>query len=206
MAQKKKAPREGIALTEGTTAAKPNEKSKTAVAGDNTKKTVKADKNGETMNIYRFKVVDIEGKVFDMSTLKGKKVMIVNTASKCGYTPQYADLETLYAKFKDKNFVIIGFPANNFGGQEPGTNAEIHSFCQKNYGVTFPMMEKISVTGKDMADLYKYLTSKKLNGFEDSTVKWNFQKYLINENGQVEKVLLSDVTPFDPQIVDWINK
>ena len=156
-------------------------------------------------SIYSFKVNDIDGNEFDFASLKGKKIIIVNTASKCGYTPQYKDLEALYQQYKDTNLVVIGFPANNFGGQEPGTNGEIHEFCQKNYGVTFPMMGKISVTGKDMAAIYQYLTSKELNGLEDSTVQWNLQKYLINEKGQLEKVLLSKVSPTDPEIVNWIK-
>ncbi len=156
-------------------------------------------------SIYQFKVTDLEGKEFDFATLKGKKIMIVNTASKCGYTPQYADLETVYEKFKNKNFVIIGFPANNFGQQEPGTNAEIGSFCKKNYGVTFPMMSKISVAGNDIAEIYKFLTQKSLNGLQDSKVEWNFQKYLINENGNLYKVLKSGVKPSDDEILKWLG-
>jgi glutathione peroxidase len=140
-------------------------------------------------SFYDFKVKDIDGKDFSFSQLKGKKVLLVNTASKCGNTPQYADLEKFYESHKDNNFVIIGFPANNFLRQEPGTNEEIKSFCQKNYGVTFPMMAKISVKGEDMHPLYKWLTSKDLNGFKDSEVKWNFQKYLINEKGTLVEVL-----------------
>jgi glutathione peroxidase len=156
-------------------------------------------------SIYQFKVTDIEGKQFDFATLKGKKIMIVNTASKCGYTPQYADLEKVYEKFKNKNFVIIGFPANNFGQQEPGTDAEIGSFCKKNYGVTFPMMSKISVAGNDTADIYKFLTQKSLNGLQDSKVEWNFQKYLISENGTLYKVLKSGVKPSDEEVLKWLE-
>ena len=140
-------------------------------------------------SFYNFKVKDIDGNDFSFKQLKGKKVLIVNTASKCGNTPQYADLEKFYEMHKDKNFVIIGFPANNFGGQEPGTNEEIKSFCEKNYGVSFPMMSKISVKGDDMHPLYKWLTSKELNGKEDSEVRWNFQKYLINESGSLVSVI-----------------
>lgn len=157
-------------------------------------------------NIYQFKVKDLSGNEFDFALLKGKKVLIVNTASKCGYTPQYKDLEAIYKKYKDKNFVIVGFPANNFGAQEPGTNEEIGAFCQQNYGVTFPMMSKVSVKGKDMCDVYQFLTKKSRNGLKDSEVEWNFQKYLINENGELEKVLLSKVVPTDSEIVDWITK
>jgi glutathione peroxidase len=156
-------------------------------------------------NIYQFKVTDINGNEFDFATLKGKKVMIVNTASKCGNTPQYKDLEALYKKYKDKDFVIIGFPANNFMNQEPGTNEEIANFCTINYGVTFPMMAKISVKGDDMNPVYRYLTSKKENGFEDSSVAWNFQKYLINENGYVVKVIKPKTSPMDEEIISWLN-
>ncbi len=155
--------------------------------------------------IYQFKVEDLSGKIFDFASLKGKKILVVNTASKCGYTPQYKDLEALYKKYKNQNFVIIGFPANNFGQQEPGTNKEIATFCELNYGVSFPMMSKISVKGKDMHPLYQYLTQKSKNGLKDSEVEWNFQKYLINEKGELEKVLLSAVKPTDAEIVNWIK-
>jgi glutathione peroxidase len=132
--------------------------------------------------------------------------MIVNTASKCGFTPQYEDLEKVYKAYKDKNFVIIGFPANNFNKQEPGTNADIKEFCTKNYGVSFPMMEKISVKGEDMDPVYHWLTEKKLNGKIDSSVKWNFQKYLIDENGNLVDVAYSIEKPSDEKIVNWITK
>ncbi len=155
--------------------------------------------------IYQFKVEDLSGKTFDFASLKGKKILVVNTASKCGYTPQYKDLEALYKKYKNQNFVIIGFPANNFGQQEPGTNKEIATFCELNYGVSFPMMSKISVKGKDMHPLYQFLTQKSKNGLKDSEVEWNFQKYLINEKGELEKVLLSAVKPTDAEIVNWIK-
>ena len=158
------------------------------------------------LTIYQFKVQDLNGKTLDFATLKGKKILIVNTASKCGYTPQYKGLEALYEKYKNKNFVIVGFPANNFLWQEPGTNAEIATFCQKNYGVTFPMMAKISVKGNDMHEVYKFLTQKKLNGVLDSKVQWNFQKYLINEKGELEQMYLSGVEPTDAKIVNWIEK
>jgi len=144
----------------------------------------------QTSGFYDFKVKTLEGANFDFSSLKGKKVMIVNTASKCGFTPQYKELEEVYLKYKD-NLVIIGFPANNFAHQEPGTASEIRKFCTENYGVTFPLMEKISVKGSDMAPLYKWLTSKKENGVMDSEVKWNFQKYLIDENGKLVDVIYS---------------
>lgn len=156
-------------------------------------------------NIYQFKVEDLSGNTFDFSTLKGKKIMIVNTASKCGLTPQYKDLEALYKEYKDKGFVIVGFPANNFASQEPGTNAEIATFCQLNYGVTFPMMEKVSVKGDDMCAVYQFLTQKSKNGLKDSEVEWNFQKYLLNEKGELEKVISPKTLPTDPEVVNWIK-
>lgn len=156
-------------------------------------------------NIYQFKVEDLSGKTFDFSTLKGKKVIIVNTASKCGLTPQYKDLEAVYKEYKDKGLVIVGFPANNFASQEPGTNEEIATFCQMNYGVTFPMMDKVSVKGDDMAAIYQFLTQKSKNGLQDSTVEWNFQKYLINENGELEKVISPRVLVTDPEVMNWIK-
>jgi glutathione peroxidase len=151
-------------------------------------------------------VEDLSGNTFDFASLKGKKILIVNTASKCGYTPQYEQLEAIYKKYKNQNFVIIGFPANNFMWQEPGTNAEIATFCRSKYGVSFPMMAKISVKGKDMHPIYQFLTQKKLNGVLDSKVEWNFQKYLINEKGQLEQVYMSGVKPNDEKIINWIEK
>jgi glutathione peroxidase len=156
-------------------------------------------------SIHQFKVKDLNGKTFDFASLKGKKILVVNTASKCGYTPQYEQLEAIYKKYKGENFVIVGFPANNFGSQEPGTNAEIATFCQANYGVTFPMMSKISVKGSDMNEVYQFLTKKTKNGLKDSNVEWNFQKYLLNEKGELEQVYLSGVKPTDDKIVDWIK-
>ena len=156
--------------------------------------------------IYQFKVKDLYGKEFDFASLKGKKILIVNTASECGLTPQYKDLEAIYEKYKDLNFVIVGFPANNFGSQEPGSNEQIAKFCQLNYGVTFPMMGKISVKGSDIDNIYKFLTQKSKNGLQDSEVEWNFQKYLINEQGKLIKVLSPRVLPTDAAIVGWINE
>jgi len=156
-------------------------------------------------NIHQFKAVDLSGNEFDFSTLKGKKVMIVNTASKCGLTAQYESLEAIYKHYQDSNFVIIGFPANNFGAQEPGTNTEIAAFCQRNYGVSFPMMEKVSVKGEDMCAVYQFLTQKAKNGVADSDVEWNFQKYLINEKGELDKVVKPQVAPNDPVIINWIK-
>ena len=157
-------------------------------------------------SFYDFKVKDIDGNDFDLSSLKGKKVLVVNTASKCGNTPQYEQLQKLYEKYGDKKFVIIGFPANNFGKQEPGTNAEIEEFCTKNYGVTFPMMSKISVKGSDMDPLYQWLTEKSKNGVLDSEVTWNFQKFLIDEKGNLVKMVAPKVKPDDDQIVSWVSK
>lgn len=159
----------------------------------------------KTETIYQFKVTDLYGKEFDFASLKGKKILIVNTASECGLTPQYKDLENIYEKYKNLNFVIVGFPANNFGAQEPGSNEQIAKFCEMNYGVTFPMMEKISVKGEDIHELYTFLTQKSRNGLQDSEVEWNFQKYLINEEGQLIKVLSPRVLPTDAAIVGWIN-
>lgn len=158
----------------------------------------------QSSGFYNFKVKTLEGKEFDFASLKGKKVMIVNTASKCGNTPQYKDLEDLYQKYQP-NLVIIGFPANNFASQEPGTNSEIRKFCTENYGVTFPMMEKISVKGDDMAPLYKWLTSKDKNGVMDSEVKWNFQKYLIDENGKLVEVIDPKEKPTSDKVLAWIS-
>jgi glutathione peroxidase len=159
----------------------------------------------EQGSIYTFKVKDLSGNEFDFVTLKGKKILIVNTASECGLTPQYEQLQAVYEKYKDSNFVIVGFPANNFGAQEPGTNAEIGAFCKKNYGVTFPMMEKISVKGSDMHVLYQFLTQKSKNGLKDSEVEWNFQKYLIDENGHLAEVMSPRVLPNDTSIINWIE-
>lgn len=160
----------------------------------------------QTMNFYDFKMKTIDGKEYDFSQLKGKKVLIVNTASKCGFTPQYASLEELYKEFGGKNFEILGFPANDFAHQEPGDNSEIAEFCQKNYGVTFTMFEKISVKGKDMDPLYQWLTEKEKNGVDDAKVHWNFQKFLIDENGKWVKTLSSNVSPVDEEIVSWLGK
>lgn len=172
---------------------------KTAKTTKETTKTMSAS------TIYQFKVKDLSGKEFDFASLKGKKVIIVNTASKCGLTPQYKDLEAIYKDYKDKGLVIVGFPANNFAAQEPGTSKEIAEFCELNYGVTFPMMDKISVKGSDMAPIYQFLTEKSKNGLQDSEVEWNFQKYLINENGQLEKVVSPRTLPTDAEIVDWVK-
>jgi glutathione peroxidase len=157
-----------------------------------------------TKSLHDFKVRTLEGSDFDFSSLKGKKVMIVNTASECGYTPQYKDLEALYEKYKDKNFVIVGFPCNDFGGQEPGSSSEIKSFCTKNYGVTFPMMEKISIVHNPVP-IYKWLTTKAENGVLDAQVQWNFNKFLVDENGHLVKYYASGTLPMSDEITHWIE-
>ena len=158
----------------------------------------------QTNSIHQFKVKDINGELFDMSTLKGKKVLIVNTASKCGFTPQYEQLQELYDKYKDKGFTILGFPANDFKNQEPGSNSEIQAFCTKNYGVTFKMMDKVSTKGDNQSPIYQWLTQKEKNGVKDSEVSWNFQKYLIDEDGRLVDTLAPKVSPMSDKIVDWI--
>jgi len=165
----------------------------------------KTEKVMGKQTIYQFKVEDLSGNTFDFASLKGKKIMIVNTASKCGLTPQYKDLEAVYKEYKDKGFVIVGFPANNFASQEPGTNEEIQTFCQQNYGVTFPMMDKVSVKGDDMCEVYKFLTQKSKNGLQDSEVEWNFQKYLINEKGELVKVIKPKTLVTEPEVINWIK-
>lgn len=154
-------------------------------------------------SIYDFKVKALDGGIIDFSRFKGKKILIVNTASKCGNTPQYEGLERLYEKYKDK-LIIVGFPANNFLRQEPGSNEDIAEFCKKNYGVTFPMAAKISVKGKDKAAIYTWLTEEKYNKSESSTVKWNFQKYLLDEQGALIKVFAPDVDPESEEVVKSI--
>lgn len=174
-------------------------------AQTNTNKLSKKDKAMAKETIYQFKVEDLSGDTFDFASLKGKKIMIVNTASKCGLTPQYKDLEAVYKEYKDKGFVIVGFPANNFASQEPGTAKEIETFCQQNYGVTFPMMNKVSVKGSDMCEVYKFLTEKSRNGLQDSEVEWNFQKYLINEKGELVKVIKPKTLVTEPEVINWIK-
>lgn len=157
-------------------------------------------------SIYDFVVPGLdEGSSIDFSQFKGKKILIVNTASKCGYTPQYAQLEKLYENHKDK-LVIVGFPANNFLWQAPGTGEEIRAFCTKNYGVTFPMAAKISVKGRHMAPIYKWLTNKDYNHFENSSVHWNFQKYLIDEQGHLIAVFPSSTEPNSPEVLRAIER
>jgi len=156
-------------------------------------------------SFHDFVVQSLEGEEFDLVQLKGKKVLVVNTASKCGFTPQYADLQKLFEEYGGENFTVIGFPANNFLKQEPGTNTEIREFCQQNYGISFPMMAKISVKGKNIHPVYKWLTDKKENGKMNSSVKWNFQKYMVDEDGNLVGYVSSKTKPHDPKILNWIK-
>jgi len=154
-------------------------------------------------SIYEFKVEGLDGGTVDFSSFKGKKILIVNTASKCGFTKQYEGLEKLYEQYKDK-LVIVGFPANNFGGQEPGTNADIKEFCKKNYGVTFPMAAKVSVKGDDTAPIFKWLCSKAENGVLDAEIKWNFGKFLLDEKGNLITYFPSKVEPMSEELTSKI--
>jgi glutathione peroxidase len=155
--------------------------------------------------VYDFKVPSLDGGTIDLSAYKGKKLLIVNTASKCGFTPQYADLEKLYDKYKNK-LVIVGFPANDFGGQEPGTNTEISEFCKKNYGVTFPLAAKSDVVGENTSPLFKYLTEEAVKlGTPAPVIKWNFTKFLIDENGKLIGVYDSKITPMSDEITSHLN-
>lgn len=184
-----------------------------ACNGQETKKTVskkqttqqtKTPQKMKTIHNYTFK--DINDEDFNFADLKGKKILILNTASKCGYTPQYDALEKLYQEYKDQNFVIIGFPSDNFGGQEFDNNEEIATFCKLNYGVTFPLMSKSDVIGNNQNEVFKFLTKKAINGKSDNDVKWNFTKFLINEDGTLEASYPSKVTPDSKEIIDWLNK
>lgn len=161
--------------------------------------------NAQTKSFYDFKVNDINGNEFDLKNLKGKKVMVVNVASECGFTPQYADLENLYKNYKENNFVIIGFPCNDFGGQEPAEEKEIKEFCMKNYGTTFPLMSKVEIKTENPAPIYQWLTKVSENGVSDAEVKWNFNKFLIDENGKWVKYLPSRISPFDKEIIGWLE-
>ncbi|NIF05050.1 glutathione peroxidase [Chryseobacterium sp. Tr-659] len=172
----------------------------------NQKSEISKAKTKELMGktIYDFTVESLDGKEINFADFKGKKILIVNTASECGFTPQYADLEKVYEQYKDK-LVIVGFPANNFGGQEPGTNTEIGAFCQKNYGVTFPMAAKVSVKGDDTAPIFKYLTEQELNGVKNTTILWNFTKFLVDENGKLIDSFVSTTKPTDEAITKYLK-
>ena len=157
-----------------------------------------------TNSVHQFKVAGLEGNVIDFAAFKGKKILVVNTASQCGYTPQYEFLQKLYANNRNK-LIIVGFPANNFGQQEPGSNIEIKEFCMKNYGVTFPMAAKVSVKGDDIAPIFKWLTSKELNGVMDAEIKWNFTKFLLDENGILLAKFDTKITPLGPEIAAYLK-
>ncbi|MCB0504558.1 MAG: glutathione peroxidase [Cyclobacteriaceae bacterium] len=159
----------------------------------------------ESSSIYDFKMPLLDGEEVSLGKFKGKKMLIVNTASECGFTPQYEGLEALYEQYGDK-VTVLGFPANNFGGQEPGSNEEIGAFCKKNYGVTFPVFSKISVKGKDMSPLYQWLTQKDKNGWNEEAPNWNFCKYLIDEQGHLVAFYASAVEPMSSEIIEAINK
>lgn len=168
-----------------------------------TKKVAEKSELSSVTSVYDFKLKTIDGEEISLSKFKGKKMLLVNVASECGYTPQYKPLQTLHEKYGSK-VEVIGFPANNFGGQEPGNSSEIKSFCTKNYGVTFQMMEKISVKGSDMHPLYKWLSSKEMNGSCNEAPSWNFCKYLIDENGKVIKFFKSNVDPLSKEITELL--
>ena len=157
-----------------------------------------------TKSLYDFTMKSLEGKSVNLDKFKGKKVVLLNTASACGYTPQYADWEKFYKEHGDK-VVVLGFPANNFGNQESGSNQEIASFCQKNYGVTFPMFEKIDVVGENQHPLYQWLSKKDQNGWNDQAPKWNFCKYVVNEKGQVTHFFASAVKPTAPEFLKAVG-
>ncbi len=154
--------------------------------------------------IYDYTVESLDGGRINFADFKGKKILIVNTASECGFTSQYEDLEKLHRQYQDQ-LVIVGFPANNFGGQEPGSNEEIAAFCQKNYGVTFPMAAKVSVKGEDTADIFKFLTEKELNGVKNTAILWNFTKFLLDENGTLIDSFVSTTKPTDKAITKHLE-
>ncbi len=160
----------------------------------------------QTKTFHDFAAADIDGNTLNMSTFKGKKVLVVNVASECGNTPQYEKLQSMQRKYGSDRFVVIAFPANNFGEQEPGSNQDIKSFCTTHYHVTFPMMSKISVVGDDMDPIYKWLTSKSENGVMDAPVTWNFQKFMINEDGSLEGMVKPSVDPDCDKIIKWIER
>ena len=173
----------------------------------NQKNDVSKTKNTENnmeKTIFDYKVESLEGQEINFADFKGKKILVVNTASECGFTPQYADLEKLSKEYSDK-LVVVGFPANNFGGQEPGSNAEIGSFCEKNFGVTFPMAAKVSVKGDDTAPIFKYLTEKDLNGVKNTAILWNFTKFLIDENGHLIDSFISTTKPTSESITKYLK-
>lgn len=156
-------------------------------------------------SIHQFRVDGLEGDLIDFAAYAGKKILVVNVASECGYTPQYQQLQELYEHFGDR-LVVVGFPCNDFGAQEPGSAVEIRQFCQKRYGVTFPLAAKVSIKGADCAPVYRWLTSAAENGHSDSTVSWNFQKYLLDEDGRLKAVFPSSCDPFDPSLLRHLEE
>jgi glutathione peroxidase len=162
--------------------------------------------SGQTKTLYDFKATTIDGETFDFSSLKGKKVMIVNTASECALTPQFKKLQELYEEYGGDDFEIIGFPCNDFGKQEPDNNENIKEFCTTKYGVSFPMMEKVSIKDEPVHPVYKWLTSSEENGVLDASVRWNFQKFLIDENGEVVDFIPPIVGPQNKRIIEWLNQ
>ena len=156
-------------------------------------------------SIYDYKLTDINGKTFDMKDLKGKKVLLVNTASKCGLSPQDKDMAKLYNDYKDKNFVVVAIPSNDFGNKEPGSNEEIKSYV-KEHNITFPVMAKTSVTGDNEDPLYEWLTKKELNGVMDTKVAWNYQKYMIDEKGKLVGIVDSKESPSSEKVISWLEE
>lgn len=156
-------------------------------------------------SFFELSATDINGELVKLERYNGQKVMVVNTASECGFTPQYKQLQELYETYKDKGFVVLGFPSNDFGGQEPGSETEIASFCQKNYGVTFPLMSKVHTKGPEQHAVYQWLADQQQNGVMDTEVKWNFHKYLIDQDGRLNMSLESAVDPSDQRVIDWIE-
>lgn len=157
------------------------------------------------MDFHSLQATDINGQAYDLTALQGHKVLVVNTASECGYTPQYQQLQELFAMYKDSGLVVLGFPSNDFGGQEPGDENAIAAFCQKNYGVTFPLMAKVHTKGPEQSPVYAWLTQKSRNGVLDSEVKWNFQKYLIDERGRLVAMYPSAQDPLSEPIINWVE-
>lgn len=178
----------------------------TTLAQNKATLSVKNEQNMKKPTIYQFKVTDINGEEFNFAKYEGYKILVVNTASECGLTPQYTELQALYERLKDKKVIIVAFPANNFGAQEPGTDKQIATFCQKNYGVTFPVMSKISVKGDDMSPVYQFLTQKEKNHTLNSEVEWNFQKFLINEKGELVKVFSPQTKPLSAEIIKALEQ
>jgi glutathione peroxidase len=174
-----------------------------AKTGD--KKEISNTETTPAKTIYDFKITSLEGGTIDFSQYKGKKILIVNTASKCGFTPQYAGLEKLFEQYKDK-LVIVGFPSDNFGGQEYHDNDSIKSFCQKNYGVTFPLTTRVDVKGDNITPVFKYLCNKSENGVLDATISWNFNKFVIDENGNLLAHFDSKVTPDSEELLKYIKQ